>query len=133
MVLESISAALIAFISLISAAFTKIMIMFMTVLMVFFFIPQSRAASMLGVAVVSSFLGGTIIHLITLQASLSLVTWVSFSFTLGLAVFPFLMIFSQFYNIMSQDRDLHQRLYNSFKSFFLSKVTTILVDKKDNV
>ena len=38
MIIESMTTALIGFVSLLCAAFTKIMIMFLTVLMVFFFL-----------------------------------------------------------------------------------------------
>lgn len=134
MIVETATAALIGFISLISAAFTKIMIMFMTALMVFFFIPQSRVAAMFSVSVVSSFLGGTIIHLFSTAVSWSIVTWVSISFAAGLFIFPFLMIVSQFYKLLSEDTDLHQRIYQTIKSYFLAKLNDELpVPTKTNI
>lgn len=125
MLVESITAGIVAFISLISAAFTKIMLMFMAVLMVFMLIPQTRAAQMFGVAVMSSFIGGTLIHVISEGATWEMVTWVSVSFGAGMMVFPFLMVFSNVYKLMSQDQELYQTIYNKIKNRFIS-----MVDKK---
>jgi len=125
MLIETVASAVFAFISLISAAFTKIMLMFMAVLMVFMLIPQTRAAQMFGVAVMSSFVGGTLIHVISEGVTWTMVTWVSVSFGAGMMVFPFLMVFSNVYKLMSQDQELYQTIYEKIKSKCLS-----LVNKK---
>jgi hypothetical protein len=132
MLIEAATSAIFSFISLISAAFTKIMLVFMAVLMVFMLIPQSRAANMFIVAVLSSFIGGTLIHVISEGATWEMVTWVSVSFGVGLMVFPFLMIFSNVYNLLSQDKELHQEIYITLKqkfTFFINNKINKDIDK----
>lgn len=85
------------------------------VIIAFLAIPQSRAAAMFGVAVISAFAGGLLIESYSAQQNWSVSFAMSLAFGAGFIVFPFLSMFKKFNELVSQDKEIVELLYGAFK------------------
>jgi len=113
--METPTTSLVLFITLIANSFSKIMLMLLGVIIAFLAIPQTRAAAMLGVAVISAFAGGILIQLYQAEQSWVDSLAMSLSFGVGLFVYPFLAIFKKFNTLINQDNEIAEVLFDGFK------------------
>lgn len=114
-ILSTITASVVVFITLVANAFTKIMLMLLGVIIAFLAIPQSRAAAMLGIAIVSAFAGGILIETYSVQQSWTMAFAMSTAFGAGFIVYPFLTFFRKFNELVNQDKEVVELLFNAFK------------------
>lgn len=115
--MESFTTSALIFVALIANAFSKIMIMLLGVIIAFLAIPQSRAAAMLGIAIISAFAGGILIEVYSVERSWTTTFAMSLSFGAGFMVYPFLTFFRKFNNLVSKDDEIVELLYNKMKSY----------------
>jgi hypothetical protein len=110
--------AVTGFIALVAQAFPKIMIMLIGVFIAFLAIPQSRAAAAFGIAIMSAFAGGILVQLYSVQSpGTSDFIYGLVCFGTGLIVFPFLSFFKKFNDLVDQDKEIVELVFNAFKKF----------------
>lgn len=112
----TITASLVVFITLIANAFTKIMLMLLGAIIAFLALPQSRAAAMFGIAVISAFAGGIIIDVYSVQESWPSAAALCVAFGCGFLVYPFLIFFRKFNILVSNDDEIVELLFSASKS-----------------
>lgn len=111
---------------LISKAFLKILVMLLGVLIAFLTVPQTRVAAMLGVAILSSFAGGTLMELYSEQQNWSVAFSTSLAFGAGFVVYPFLTFFRKFNELVNQDQEIVETIFSAMKR----KIKSVLADKE---
>jgi len=121
--------ALTVFIALIANAFTKIMLMLLGAIIAFLALPQSRAAAMFGIAVISAFSGGILIEVYSSQENWPMAAALGVAFGCGFLVYPFLTFFRKFNELVNNDDEIVEILFVAMKKF-LKRFIRISVDKK---
>ncbi len=114
-ILGIVTSALVVFTTLVANAFTKIMLMLLGVIIAFLAIPQSRAAAMFGIAVISAFAGGILIESHSVHKHWSDAFELSLAFGCGFLVYPFLSYFKKFNELVSQDKEIVELVFATFK------------------
>lgn len=118
-IVSVITTSTLVFATLVAKALTKIMLMLFGVIIAFLAIPQSRAAAMLGIAIVSAFAGGILIEGYSVEQNWTLPVALSVAFGSGFIVYPFLTFFKKFNQLVSEDNEIVELLFKAFKSGLL--------------
>jgi hypothetical protein len=101
--------------TLVSNAAAKIFLMLAGVVISFLAIPQTRAAAMFGVAIISAFAGGILIEGYHVHNNWSDMFSMSLAFGIGFLVYPLLSLFKRFNELVSNDQEAVELIYAALK------------------